>query len=811
MMSMLFTDARFALRLMRRSPGFFGALIAILVAGIGATTAMFSLVYSLLLRPLPYPHPEELMMVWATQPLVDPSPVSLPDFLDWKAGATSFEHMAAVDYEGYTLTGQGTKPEMFTGANVSGDFFSMLGIRPLQGRLLTPDDDRQGAPRVAVLSAALWHERFGSDSKILGRTVTLNGESVTVIGVAPEGFRYSGPNSDRADIWTPLALTRYYAKRSEERGSHFLHVMGRRKAGVTMQQAEAQLVGIAKQIEIQHPNMGSKCSARVVGLQDELVGKTRGPVWILFSAVALVFLIVCANVANLLLTRAESRRAEMATRTALGATRSRLIAQLVIETTVVFVVGAVGGAVLSYWLVNLFASNLVRGGGIATIDVRVDIAALLLCIAVSVVCGVLFGLVPALSTSRTEPQAALKETSTRAGSGRAQHAVRGSLVVAQVALAFALLSGAGLSLRAFANVIATSPGFEPKNLAMVRVWLPSSRYKDDAQVIAFFRNAISYISAQPGVDSVAANSLLPMGGSNSDSGFRIEGRPASKPGESPLLNHNEITPNYFKTMGMPILRGRDFTDEDRSDSRLVTIVSQSVVDRFFPGEDPIGRRIDLENTEEPEWREIVGVVPNVRRRGLSAPVSAEGYFPVTQHASVSMSIVVRSQRAEQVLRDMPNWIAAIDPEQAVGRSSLMVKRVADTVGEQRTTTTLLFAFAISALVLATLGIFALVSYSTSQRTRELGIRLALGATPGSVVRLVMSAGMRFVTIGLAVGFVGALLVGRLLASRIAGVASFDVLTIIVIAVALLAAGALASLLPAIRAVRIPPGTALRYE
>ncbi len=810
-MSTLFTDMRFVLRLMRRSPGFFGALIAVLVAGIGATTAMFSLVYSLLLRPLPYTHPEELTMIWATQPLVDPSPVSLPDFLDWKAEATTFDHMAAVDYMGYTLTAEGTKPEMFSGAGVSGDYFPMLGIKPLRGRLLTPNDDRQGAPPVAVLRADLWHNRFGSDPQIVGRAITLNSESVTVVGVAPEGFRYSGPNSDGADIWTPLALTPYYEGRSKQRGTHFLHVMGRRKAGVTLQQAETQLVAIAKRIEAQHPDMGSKCSARVVGLQDELVGKARGPVSVLFAAVALVFLIVCANVANLLLTRAEARRGEMATRAALGATRSRLVGQLVVETTIVFAIGAAGGVALSYWLVNFFASNLVHGSGAATIDVRVDLVTLLLCVATSLVCGALFGLVPALSLSHVEPQTVLKETSTRAGGGRSQHLMRGSLVVAQVALAFALLSGAGLALRAFARVLATSPGFEPNNLAMVRIWLPRSKYKDDAQVETFFQNAVRHIATQPGVDSVAANSLLPMGGSNSDGGFRIEGRPPSKPGESPLLNHNEITPDYFRTMGMPILRGRDFTDADRSGSRLVTIVSQSVVDRFFPGEDPIGRRIDLEDAEEPEWREIVGVVPDVRRRGLSGRIGAEGYFPMAQRPSRTMAVVVRSKRAEQVLRDMPTWVAAIDPEQAVSRSSLMVKRVADTVGDQRTTTTLLFAFAVSALVLATLGIFALVSYATSQRTRELGIRLALGATPGAVVILVMRSGMRLVSIGLALGLVGAIFVGRVLASRIAGVASFDALTIVVIAVVLLVAGALASFLPALRAVRIPPATALRYE
>jgi putative ABC transport system permease protein len=815
-MHSILSDVRFAIRLMRRGPGFFATLLAVLVAGIGATTAMFSIVESLLLKPLPYPHPEQLTMVWATQPLVDPSPVSIADFLDWRAQATTFDGMAATEYAAFSLSSEGAKPEGLAGANVSGDFFPVLGIQPLYGRLLTPEDDRVGGARVAVVSASLWHRRFGSDPNLVGRTVTLNSQAYTILGVAPEAFRYSGPYSNGCDVWTPLAVTHpdYARESTTERGSHFLNVFGRRRPGVSLEQAQAQLSAIARTIELAYPESNTKVGVHLVDLHDALVGTSRSGVWVLFAAVALVFVIVCSNVANLLLTRAQSRRAEMAARAALGATPARLARQVVTETLVVFLLGSIGGTIAARWLVDLFASGIVDRGGAATIDIRVDAVALLFSVATCVVCGILFGLVPAFSIARVEPQTVLKESATRAGVGRSQRAVRSGLVVAQVALACALLVGSGLALRAFAKLASTPPGFDPDNLATARIVLPESKYVADDQVVAFYRDAMAKIAAQPGVQAVGADSTLPMAGSNSNGSFTIEGRPMWRPGERPILERNIVTPGYFATMGIPLLRGRDFTDADRRDGRLVVVISQATADRFFPGEDPIGHRIswgDSEDDDKPFWREIIGVVGDVRRRGLDEPVSAESFAPLAQVANRWMTVVARSPRGEALLHALPALVAEVDPQQAVVGREMMSERVADSIGSQRYIALLLATFAAAALVLATLGVFGLVSYATGQRTRELGIRMALGATQGGVVGLVLRGGLRLVAAGLGIGLVCALVVGRVLAARVPGVEPFDLTVYAAIPAVLGMAGLLACVVPAWRAVRIPPASALRYE
>jgi putative ABC transport system permease protein len=810
-MNHILSDVRFALRLMRRGPAFFATLLALLIAGIGATTAMFSIANSLLLQPLPYPHSEQLTMIWATQPRVNPSPVSIADFLDWKEGGSTFEKMSATQYHSFSLTSEGAKPESLSGADVSGDFFPLLGLPPLHGRLLGPEDDRVAGPRVAVLSAAVWHRRFESDPALVGRTIQLNSVPYTVVGIAAEGFRYSGPNSDRAEVWTPLAVTYvgFDQASTSERGSHFLHVVGRRRPGVTLEQAQAQLSSVARTIEVAHPDTNTKVGVRLVDLQDVLVGSSRSGVWMLFGAVGLVFLIVCANVANLLLTRAQTRRGEMAARAALGATSSRLAAQVVTETLVVFVLGGIGGAVVSRWLVDLFASGIIAGAA-STIDVRVDVLALTVTIATCVVCGIVFGLVPALAVARIEPQEVLKESATRAGVSRSQRAVRSGLVVAQVALAFALLVGSALAMKAFAKVAAVPPGFDPENLATARVALPESTYADDEKANRFYRDVIARIAAQPGVESVAANSTLPMAGSNSSGSFQIEGRPEWAPGDRPVLEQSVITPGYFGTMRIPLLKGRDFTDDDRRGGRLVMIISQSTAERFFPGTDPIGQRIDCDGDEKHIWREIVGVVGDVRR-SLVDSVRSEGYVPLEQVTNRFLVLVARSPRAGALLQELPGLVQAVDADRALQSRRLMTDRVADSIGSQRYVALLLGAFAIAALFLATLGIFGLMSYSTGQRTRELGIRMALGSTPEAAMALVMKGALRLLGAGLGLGLICALIVGRVLASRVSGIAAFDVAVYAAIPAILGVAGLLACVVPAWRAVRIPPASALRYE
>jgi putative ABC transport system permease protein len=816
MFSQMFSDVRFTLRLMRNSPGFFATLLTIIVAGIGATTAMFSIVYSLLLKPLPYKQPEQLTTVWATQPLVNPSPVSLPDFLDWKAQATHFSHMTAVSYSAFSLSSEGNRPEFLAGGLVSGDFFPMFGVKALHGRLLVPEDNRVGQPRVAVISAAVFHQTFASDPKVVGKTIMLNSQPHTVVGVAPEGFRFSGPLSDRADVWVPIAvsLVNYTKESTDTRGSHFLHVLGRRKPGVSLGMAQAQLNEITNKISIAYPDTNTNVGARVEALHDSLVGSSRSSIWILFGAMGMVFVIVCANVANLLLTRAQGRRSEMAARAALGATSMRLAAQVVTETMVVFLVGAAGGAVLSRWLVGIFAKHIVDGRGARTIDISVDATALVFCVVVSLVCGLVFGLVPAMAVARTEAQTVLKESASRAGVSRSQKAVRSALVIAQVALAFTLLTGSGLALRSFAKLVATPTGFEPANLATGGVVLPARKYDDLSKTITFYDNVLEKLASLPGVESVAGNSSLPMSNSSSSGSFKIEGKVPWKAGERPILERNVITPGYFRTMRIQVLRGREFTEQDRREGRNVMILSQAAAARFFPGQDPIGQRIDwgdIGDEDKPIWREVIGIVADVRRRGLNKPVAMDSYVPLAQHGSQWMAFVIRSPRAPSILQELPGVVQQVDSEQAVANRKLMADRVADTIGNQRYLAVLLGSFSLAALLLATLGIFGLVTYSTNQRTREIGIRMALGSSPESALWLVMKEGLRLLAMGTALGLLGALLLGRSLFHWIPGVSAFDPAVSLGLLVLLSATGMVACLIPAWRAVRIPPASALRYE
>jgi putative ABC transport system permease protein len=812
-MSHLFVDARLAIRLLFRNPGFALTLVTVLAAGIAATTAMFSVVVSLFMRPLPYGEPEQLTQLHTTQPFVDPSPFSLPDFYDIKAAATSFSELAGVGHDSYGLsTAGGGAPESIPGARVTGDFFAMLRVRPLHGRLLTPDDDRPGGPRVAVIAADLWHRRFASDPRVVGSTIQLSGEPFTVVGVAPEGFKFSSFRSNRCEVWTPMAATMAeYKEYSESRGSHFMLVMGRRKPGVTLAQAGAQLVGIGKTLEAAHPDSNTKVSFRVLDLHEALVGSSRSSVFLLFSAIGLVFLVVCANVANLLLARAAARRSEMAARAALGATRGRLVAQLVTETMVIFLFASALGAFGARWLVQKLAVDVVRVEALS-IDVRVNGTALAFALLIALVCGLVFGLIPALEASRVEPHVTLKET--RASLTRKQRLLRGGLVVAQVGVAFALLVGAGLAGRAFQRIAETPLGFEPKNLATASIVLPPKKYVTPESRAAFFSELVARVRNEPGVTAAGANTSIPMGNSTWNGSFRIEGKPPWPAGARPLLERATISPGYFATFGMPILRGRDIRESDVHESRAVAVINQAAVDRYFPNEDPIGHRIDFgSDDDDPRWMEIVGVVGNVKRLGWPDLTPPEAFSPMAQRSNGSMTIVARTERPAALLERMPAIVQSIDPEQPVTDRRLMTERIAFAIGSQRTLAMLLGAFAASALALATLGIFGLVSYTTTQRTRELGIRLALGSRPEQLVALVVGGGLRLVGLGLVTGGIFAVFVVRALAPHLGKSAqlSADAIVFLLIAAVLAVAGVVASLLPAFRAVRIPPAMALRYE
>jgi putative ABC transport system permease protein len=833
MLRFVASDLRFALRLVRRSPAFYALVFALVASGIGATTAVYSIVHSVLLRPLPFADAGSLTMVRTTAPWAPGENgfrATLQDFLDWRAQATTFDGMAAIKGDSFGVASAGTKPERVTGARVSGDFFRLLGVRALQGRLLAAEDDRVGAPCVAVVSAAFWQRRFASDPSAVGRAVLLNGVQCSVIGVAPEGFAFGdfgGYDRSgafyRSDVWVSLAATLTdYARmsapdRSIEGMFHFLNVIGRRKPGVTQARAQIELAAIGHRLAAQHPRTNADKSVRLVPLQEFLVGASRTGAWLLFTSVALVFLIVCANVANLMLARARARHPEMAARLALGATRPRLVAQILTETSLVFLIAAVVGGGLAGTLVEVFAEAVVERRIASIVDMRLDFVAFGVASGASLVVGLLFAVAPALATAHVEPQTVLRESATRTGTSRSQRRVQSVLVVTQVALALALLAGSGLALKALEKLATAPLGFDAENLATATVIVPEAKYPGGGptdwppveSVVEFFQKAVERVAALPGVKAATVDICLPISCYGT---VWVEGGPLGL-GDGKRLGTHAVTLGYFQTMKIPLLRGRDFTASDGRDARRVTIISQAAAEQLFPGVDPIGRRIDSGHDEYSVWREVVGIVGNVRSRGLVEPGSADGYFPLEQMGAWNreMTIFARTDRPDAVLREIPRSIQAIDPDQDVAELSLMTDRVSDTIRHQRHLALLLGAFAVFALVLSALGLFGLVSYATAQRTRELGIRMALGSTPERVVGLVLGSGLRLLGVGLTAGLVLAVAVGRALAERIPHVSAFDPGVFAAVSGLLVFVGILGCVIPAWRAARIAPARALRYE
>lgn len=824
-----FSDLSFALGQLRRAPLFHATLIAVIAIGAGAVSAMFSIVHAAFLKPLPYAEPESLVVLKTTAPWWGggPSNSTLQDYLDWKTQATTFERMAATSAESFGLASENAKPTRLSGALVSGEFFPLLGVRPLRGRLLSPADDRVGGPRVVVLGAATWRERFSADPQLVGRAVTLNGLPHTVVGIAPEEFGFGNFQSKRAQVWVPLAVglsppgvvtagQRDYAKmasadRSFGGSDHFLNVVGRLAPGQSRGRAEVELNSIAQRLATQYPQTNAKKGVLATGLRDFLVQASRSNVWLLLASVAVVFLIVCANVSNLLLTRGQSRRGEFALRSALGATRSRLASQIVVETGVTFLLGSIAGAGFGRLLVDAFATAALDGRLAAVLELGLDPFALGSSLAACLACGLFFGLIPALSVARLPPQTVLREAAARAALTRSQRRIRSVLVIAQLGLAFVLLTTSALVFRALDQVARTPLGFDEKDLAIARVILPEAHYDEDRSIV-FFRDAVAKLSARPDVDSAAAN-CCPPSANDGVWAFRVEGQ--VEVSTSWALSHrgNVVTPGYFRTMKIPLLRGRDFGPEDRRDGKLVAVISDATRRAYFPNVDPIGKRIDSGIDEELVWREIVGVVGGVQSQGLGKPPGLDVYLPLEQVGlwDRRMTLIARSPRAEGLLRELPGQIQAMDAHQDVAELALMEEAVAGWLRGQRHTAIAISAFAFFALLLAILGLFGLMSYTTAQRTRELGLRVALGATSGKILRLVLGDGLRLLGVGLAFGAVGALAVGQALAARIPALGSVDGSVLAGIAAALGITGILGCLIPALRAARMAPSEALRYE
>jgi putative ABC transport system permease protein len=812
-------DFRGALRALRRSPGFTLTAALVLAVGIGATTAIFSVVNGVLLRPFPYAEPDRLVLVWerATKLQLNVMWVAYPNYLDWEKQNRSFSGTAAFAMGSVALTGAGD-PEQITSSIVTPGFFGVLGVEPALGRVFGLDDDRPGAARTTILSHGLWRRRFGGDPAVVGRAIRLDGESYTVVGVMPDGFEF--PPGDAAseglggspDAWAPMGL---FADDPEmqNRGNHpGLSVIARLAPGVTLERARADMQALAAGIRAQHPE-NIDDGVTILPLRDAVVGLARVALPILLGAVGLLLLIACANVAGLLVARGTARERELAIRASLGATRGRIVGQLLAESLVLALVGGGVGLLLAHWAVAALLSIGPAGLPLAT-RVGLDPIVSGFTAAIALLAAVLAGLAPALQASRGAPVASLADGGRRSTPGRSAWRLRQVVVAAQLALTVLLLAGAGLLIRSLTRAQAVNPGFDARGVLTLDVLLPARRYAEPARQQAFFTDVLERVSSLPGVVAAGAATDTPLSGAGRQSGLRVESQPAKSRDEIPLTDIQVVSPNYFRAMGIDVTRGRAFTRADNGDSPRVAIVDAAVLRRFWPGGNPIGERIAVDNDEQgnPIWREVVGVAGAVKSQGLDEDARMLIYVPYLQNAEPAMTIVLRARGdAAGLAPAARRAVWAVDPEQPVASVRLLGDLLADSLAPRRLNAALLAAFAAAALILSAVGAYGVVSTSVARRTQEIGVRVALGARRVDVLGLVLRQGLRPALAGIAVGVVGALAGAPLLASLLYGVTPGDVPALGVAPLVMAGVAALACWLPARRAARVDPMTALRVE
>ncbi|MCG3161860.1 MAG: hypothetical protein JMDDDDMK_03075 [Acidobacteria bacterium] len=803
-MQSLWQDLRFGARMLLKRPGFTAVAVLILALGIGANSAIFSVINGVILRPLDYADPDRLVVVWEKIKQTDQLELAPDDYFDYRDSAQFIEHLAASDRRNYNLTG-GDDPVRIEGAAVTASLFPALGVAPALGRTFSPEEDRAGADPVVVLSYGLWQRRFGGDPKIIGRAISLSGAAHTVIGVMPASFQFPPPQAQsgviRSELWTPRRL-----ETETGRNSHSLFVIGRLKPGVTMAQAKAGIETIAARRQQTRRDTHESIGANTLPLGDQVARRIKPSLMALLGAVGIVLLIACANVANLLLLRAASRRKEIAIRAAMGAGRARLLRQLMIESLLLALLGGGAGLLIAYWGVDAL---LTLGGGVIprADEVTLDARVLGFTLLISLLTGVIFGLIPALRASGLDLNEALRDGGriSTGGSNR----LRGALVVAEVALALVMLIGAGLLIKSFWRLQQVAPGFNAKNLLAMETSLASTRYDTPQSQAAFFKQALERINSLPGVQSAAIVNNPPLSSRRSVDGFLIEGRPEPRSrSETPLADYRSISPDYFRAMNIPISQGRAFTEADAADAPPVAIVNEAVVRRYWPNESPIGRRIKMRD----RWQTIVGVVGDVRQSGLDAEASTHVYMPFAQNPQGRMGLVIRTSAEPMSLAAaVRNQIGAIDKDQPVYNVQTMERTVADSVSPRRLNMLLLGILAAVALALALTGIYAIIAYSVAQRTREIGVRIALGAQRRDVMRLVVGHGMSLALLGVAVGLALALGLTRFLSGLIYDVSATDPATFAAV-VALLAIVALvACYIPARRATKVDPMIALRCD
>ncbi len=811
-METLWQDIRFGARLLVRKPGFAAIAILTLALGIGANTAIFSVLNATLLRPLPYKDADGLVLVWGTAhgaEIGTRNQISFTDMEDWRQQSHAFEGMVA--YTGWSPILSGDfEAERMGGMQVSDGYFTLMKTEALLGRVLLPEEQEEGKDLVAVISYGFWQRKFGGDPGVVGKTVALNSRTYTVIGVLPKDFS-SLPASlvDRpADVYRPLAEK--YAE--DERSSRHLRGIARLKPAVGIEQAQGELDVISREMERLHPRDDKNRGVRVVTLYEDLVGNLRTPLLVLQAAVILVLLIGCANVANLLLGQATVRRRELAVRAALGAGRSRLIRQTLTESLLLAAAGGALGFLLASW-----GTSLIQALGAKVIPelarVELDFRVLAFTMGFTLLTGIVFGLAPALQTSQGNLGEWLKE-GARGSSGR-QGRVRSLLVVSEVALALVLLTSAGLLVKSFLRLRGVDPGFDPQSVLTAEVALPYAKYPAGPRQVAFFRELMERLSRQPGVRFAAATSVLPESGGFDTTSVAIEGREVAI-GELPYWDRYMVTPDYFRALGIPLRRGRLLEQSDNEQAPLVALINETTARLYWPNQDPLGQRIRVPTFgvpfEKAPWRTVVGVVGDVRQYGLDAPRSSQFYVPHAQNPAGYVTLVVRTATDPLALGPaLRREVRAVDKDQPLTSIATMEEVLADSVAGRRFSMTLLGVFAAGALGLAAVGLYGVIAYSVAQRTQEIGIRMALGALPGDVLKLVIGQGMALVAIGVALGLAATLAVTRVLESLLFEVSARDPLTFALVPLGLAAVALAACYLPARRALRIDPLIALRYE
>jgi putative ABC transport system permease protein len=811
-------DLRFGVRMLRKNPGFAAIAVLTMALGIGANTAIFSVINSVLLGALPYKNAQELVMVWETDPTRGKlrNVASPPDFTDWQKQNDVFSGMSAIADVRRNLTGNGD-PEQVVVQYVSVNFFNVLGISPMYGPGFRPENGEDGKDEVVILSNAFWKQRFGADPSVVGKTITLNARAVTVVGIAPENFDFfikeGSLTSARPQMWGPFVFPKAFTQRKDI--GRFLTVVARLKTGVSLDHAQHEMSGIAARIAEAAPDQNKNWGVNVVPLREQLSGDLRPALLVLFGAVAFVLLIACANVSSLLLARAAAREREVAIRVALGAGRWRVARQLLTESVLLGIVGGILGALFALWGTNA----LLAASPNNLLDLRsvsVDPRLLFFTAGLSVLSGLLFGFLPSYLSTNAAVSETLKEGMRSATAGKRRRILRSAFVIAQMALALVLLAGSALLIRSFVRLAGVAPGFNSENLLSFTVTLPASKYPKDPAALVFFQRLLPQLEKLPGVRSVSMDSAPPFSGGGAATGVHISGQPDRTLAELPVSDVRVVGPHYFETMNIPLLSGRLFSDQELAQERHVVLINQAFANRYLPGENPLGRKlvIFMKSLEESQNTpsEVVGIVGDVHLDGLDSSVDPIVYWPYPELVYTRMTVLLRTANPPlTVLSSVRDALKQVDPELPLAGVATMDSLLSNSLSRARFTMRLLAIFAAIALILAAVGIYGVIAFNVTQRTREIGIRAALGARPRDVLHMILGEGVRLTLAGLLLGILGALAATRLLAGLLFNTRPSDPLTFAGVAVLLVIVALAACYLPARRATRVDPLTALRYE